>query len=170
MRPEEPFVCVCVCACVCQGGGVSAAAYISCFLVPLSELSGSATLVGLKNIIGENLMVIFGFTKKTPLCFVHTNMRVRRNIYMCVRACIHWVLHSIFMRARKKRTNPRTRTLVCMRYYPERWIRGKGISPPPPPVKYSHKKDDHRFQRLLFFMFLGPPVQIFWIRCCSHWL
>ena len=41
-------------------------------------------------------------------------MRVRENTCVCAR--IHWVLHPIFMRARKKRTNPRTRTLVCMRH------------------------------------------------------
>ena len=49
------------------------------------------------------------------LCFVHTNMCVRGNTCVCAR--IHWVLHPIFMRAREKRTNPRTRTLVCMRHY-----------------------------------------------------
>ena len=47
---------------------------------------------------------------------LHAHQHARAWKYMCVRARIHWVLHPIFMHARKKRTNPRTRTLVRMRH------------------------------------------------------
>ena len=50
----------------------------------------------------------------------HAHQRARAWKYMCARAHIHWVLHPIFMHARKKRTNPRTRTLVCMKHNADR--------------------------------------------------